>query len=270
MPPRDDKVDAWMPMFPRDFLSATEGLSAVDGWAYTRLLLHAWLEHGYLPYDPAELARLAKVTPLEWLATWGRLAKFWDVDVAGGRISQGRLLYERERAINLRQARSSAGKRGGEAPRVARGGVAKRKQREANGKPSPSPSPSPPSSSGSGGGTARSRLPTDLDIALGAFAAAWRRRYRQDYVATAVDRSQLGRLLRSLTPEQARALPACFAHYLADVSEFVATEKRHSLAWFLRDDGFNKYRTSVPAVSAKERKTAAALGRFLEMGDGGE
>lgn len=141
MPPRDDKVDAWMPMFPRDFLAATEGLSAVDGWAYTRLLLHAWLEHGYLPYDPAELARLAKVTPLEWLATWGRLAKFWDVDEGGRRISQGRLLYERDRAIRLRQVRSTAGKKGGETPRAPRGGVAKRKQREANAKPSPSPSP---------------------------------------------------------------------------------------------------------------------------------
>lgn len=128
-----------MPIFPRDFLAATEGLSAVDGWAYIRLILHAWLEHGYLPYDPAELARLGKVTPLEWVATWRRLASFWDVE--DGRISQGRLLYERERAIQLRQARSRAGKKGGESPRVARGGVAKAKQREANGKPPPSPSP---------------------------------------------------------------------------------------------------------------------------------
>lgn len=141
MPPRDDKVDAWMPMFPRDFLAATEGLSAVDGWAYTRLILHSWLEHGYLPYDPAELARLGKVTPLEWVATWSRLVRFFDVDVAGGRISQGRLLYEREKALRLRQVRSDAGKKGGEAPRLARGSVAKRKQREANAKPSPSPSP---------------------------------------------------------------------------------------------------------------------------------
>src|SRR3954465_14147970 len=97
---RDEKVDAWMPMFPRDFLSATEGLSAVDGWAYTRLLLHAWLEHGYLPFDAAELARLAKVPPLEWVATWTRLARFFDV-VEGSKLTQRRLLYELERAVKL-------------------------------------------------------------------------------------------------------------------------------------------------------------------------
>ncbi len=141
MPPRDDKVDAWMPMFPRDFLSATEGLSAVDGWAYTRLLLHSWLEHGYLPYDPAELARLAKVTPLEWLATWGRLAKFFTV--ADGRISQGRLLYELEEARANRKKAKDAGRAGAEARWAAKrdaeqDAVALRSQC-----PSPSPSPSP-------------------------------------------------------------------------------------------------------------------------------
>jgi uncharacterized protein YdaU (DUF1376 family) len=263
-----------MPMFPRDFLAATEGLSAVDGWAYTRLLLHAWLEHGYLQDDPAELARLAKVTPIEWVATWARLARFWDV--ADGKLSQRRQLYELEQARQNRTKAREVAQQAAEArwSREKASPAAKRKRVTRGTMPAqcPSPSPSSPPSPApaprSGGGAAPSRLPTDLDIALVAFAAAWKRRYRQDYVATATDRSQLGRLLRSLTPEQARALPACFAHYLADISEFVATEKRHSLAWFLRDDGYNKYRTSVPAASAKERKTAAALGRFLETGGG--
>jgi hypothetical protein len=46
----------------------------------------------------------------------------------------------------------------------------------------------------------------------------------------------------------------------------VAQEKRHSLDWFVRDGGFNKYRTSAPVVSAKEARTAATLARFLAEG----
>ena len=137
---RDDTVDAWMPMFPRDFLAATAGLSAVDAWAYTLLLLHAWLEHGYLQFDPAELARLAKVTPLEWLATWARLSKFWDV--ADGKISQRRQLYELEQARLNRKKVQAAGRAGARARWNKRDevqdAVALRSQC-----PSPAPSPAP-------------------------------------------------------------------------------------------------------------------------------
>lgn len=72
------------------------------------------------------------------------------------------------------------------------------------------------------------------------------------YKSTPADRSQLGRLLRSLTPEEAKELPDCFSRYVADGSHFVAGQKRHSLAWFCTDGGFNKYRTKARANGQRD------------------
>jgi hypothetical protein len=223
-------------------------------------------------FDPPELARLGHVTPLEWVATWKRLERFWIV--ADGKISQRRQLDVLETARENRRKARKAGQAGAEGRKrkAAEGRRAKAADAPQDAVamrshcPSSLSSPSSSPSSSSGGGAAPSRPPRDLDVALTAFTTAWRDRYRQDYVVTDSDRSQLGRLLRSLAAEQVRALPVCFERYLADASPFVATEKRHSLAWFIRDDGVNKYRTSAPVVSAKEARTAAALGRFLDRG----
>jgi hypothetical protein len=112
--------------------------------------------------------------------------------------------------------------------------------------------------------------PRLLDKVLAMFNAAWRHRYGVEYDPSASDKSQLGRLLTTLPPERIAALPACFSRYVADNSPFVAQEKGHSLAWFLRDDGVNKYRVPVrPVVSAKEARTAAAVARFVNGGNHG-
>jgi hypothetical protein len=85
---------------------------------------------------------------------------------------------------------------------------------------------------------------------------------------THADRCELGRTITALSSERIAALPLCFSRYLADESRFVAQEKRHSLAWFLRDDGVNKYRVPVrPPVSLKEARTAAAVARFVNGGN---
>jgi uncharacterized protein YdaU (DUF1376 family) len=107
---RDGKVDLWMPLYLGDFLAATAGLSAEEGWAYTRLLCQMWLEHGYLDNDPPALARLAHVELGAWPGIWNRLSRFFDL--ADGRISQKRLLYELAQAHEKRRQRREAGKAG--------------------------------------------------------------------------------------------------------------------------------------------------------------
>jgi uncharacterized protein YdaU (DUF1376 family) len=319
VPPRENNVSAWMPWFPRDFITASAGLSTVDALAYALLLMHLWIEHGYLPFDHAELARLARVTPIEWLATWSRLKLFFDV--ADGKISQRRLLYEREQALLNRQEASEKGRKGARVrweKEQARRAAEQDAQALPEQWPSPSPSSSPSSTStpGSGGSRARSRAPSpapvipfqpptagrpssppssasstppskarlangpssgtpsnaslgspSLDRALGAFATAWRRRYGVEYCPTPGERAQLGRLLQALPPERAKVLPVCFDRYLADTDKFVVEKKRHSLAWFMHDNGPNKYVADPgPVRTEKEARTAAAVARFVGGG----
>lgn len=92
---------------------------------------------------------------------------------------------------------------------------------------------------------------------LRAFTEAWERTYRQAYVVTAPDRSQLGRVLRDFPDATAiRAYPwrRAFENYLADLSKFTGEEKRHSLSWFCTSGGVNKYRTEAATVGMSDRE----------------
>lgn len=101
---------------------------------------------------------------------------------------------------------------------------------------------------------------------LGWFCAAWKAAYRVDYAPTASDRNQLGRLIVKMPDQQRQQLRACFANYLRDLSPFVAQEQRHSLTWFCtKGNGFNKYRTVAPVLSAKEARTVAAGDQWEAM-----
>lgn len=360
MPPRDDKVDTWMPWYVRDFLAATAGLTAEAAGAYARLLSHLWLEHGSLDDDQETLQRLAGASGDSWPDTWKRIRKFFDI--TDGRVSQKRLSHELEQARSLRMTRSMNGKAGAASRRPAgslsgttrserlaaarkkgthtglewlalvqefggrcvrcgrhghnpekdhivplyQGGsdgidniqpvcarcnaskgpedvnwadyrrvhgfeatpperLAKRSaKRLADATPSPSPSPSPTPAEGDP--DARARAPSLFPWALGAFCAAWGRRYGVDYAPTARDRSQLGRLLQSLSPEQTSALPACFSAYTRDEDRFLAEIQRHSLSFFCTSGGVNKYRVTAPILSAKEARTATAVERFIQGG----
>lgn len=100
---------------------------------------------------------------------------------------------------------------------------------------------------------------------LARFCALWRQRYGVDYVPTAADRNQLGRLLHGLPPEHARELPDAFKNYLRDLSPFVAQEMRHCLRHFCAAGGFNKYRSAAPVLTEREARTVAAGDQWLEL-----
>jgi uncharacterized protein YdaU (DUF1376 family) len=272
VPRRGCKVDVWMPWYVRDFLAATAGLDAVTGWAYTRLLNHMWSEHGYLPNDPVVLAQLGHVEISAWPAVWERLSKFFRIK--GGKLCQKKQLEVLAESIRLKKARSKGGKKGANSrwSKAAPQDGSVIAEPLANGCSSPSPSPSP-AEIGSEGERSASRPPVPdrlFDWVLSAFRTTWHRRYGEEYIPTPAEKASLGRILATLPPERIAALPLCFSRYLADQGRFVAEEKRHSLSWFLRDDGVNKYRVQArPVVSIKEARTAAALSRFVNGGNHG-
>jgi hypothetical protein len=111
---------------------------------------------------------------------------------------------------------------------------------------------------------AAARTPSLFDALLQTFEAGWQRLYRVPYKPTAADRSQLGRLLQTLTPDEAQELPTCFERYFADGSRWVAEDKRHSLTHFCTDGGFNKYRIQVRVARTADQRTAMALDRIQD------
>jgi len=110
---------------------------------------------------------------------------------------------------------------------------------------------------------ALARSPPALEATLAAFKAAWRRRYRAEYLESNDERSDLGRLLRRLPPERIATLPACFERYLADEDTFIAQAKRHSLAWFFKEHGENKYLVEAKVLSPKEARGKTAAAQWL-------
>jgi hypothetical protein len=110
---------------------------------------------------------------------------------------------------------------------------------------------------------ALARSPPELEAILAAFKAAWRRRYRAEYLESNDERSDLGRLLRRLPPDRIATLPACFERYLADEDTFVAQAKRHSLAWFFKEHGENKYLVEAKVLSPKEARGKTAAAQWL-------
>lgn len=110
-------VDHYLPLFGRDFLAATAGWTAAERGHYITLLIVQW-EQGALP---AGLERLELVSP-GVSAVWEIIEpKFpqWDDGLRRNR----RLEEHREKCLELKDARSEAGKRGNEA-RWGRTGIA--------------------------------------------------------------------------------------------------------------------------------------------------
>lgn len=83
--------------------------------------------------------------------------------------------------------------------------------------------------------------------ALGKFCGAWRERYGAEYKPTHGDKSQLGRLVGTLTRDEVIALPALFAKYVRDPDK-LASERRHDLMFFCTQGWVNRLR----AVGGKD------------------
>lgn len=80
---------------------------------------------------------------------------------------------------------------------------------------------------------------------VAAFRQAWRAGYRREYQVTPADKSQLGRLLQSMAPEQAAELPEIFRRYLGDATPFVRSQG-HSLSYLCGGGRINAYRVTGP------------------------
>lgn len=101
-----DSVDQYIPFFGRDFLASTAMWSADEVGHYIRLLIIQW-DHGHLPDD---LGRLERVSPGIG-EVWATLEVKFPVGDDGHRRNL-RMEEHRERAMELKQARSSAGRAG--------------------------------------------------------------------------------------------------------------------------------------------------------------
>jgi uncharacterized protein YdaU (DUF1376 family) len=143
------------------FSSETVALLGPAGESfYLRLLMHQWKnEADGLPADPEMLRRLSGASPKEWRATWAMLERHFPV-CEDGKRRNARTENERRFALDRREKRSAAGKKGNatrwhgdedgppEGPDSDGDGIAMRSQNprkpvagpSQNHRPSPSPS----------------------------------------------------------------------------------------------------------------------------------
>jgi uncharacterized protein YdaU (DUF1376 family) len=99
------KVDIYMPLYVRDFLTSTLGWSAEERGHYLVLLMVAW-DRGSLPDDIAHLERLSPGVG----QVWHLLADKFPVCEDGQRRN-GRLEKHRDRCVELKEKRVEAARR---------------------------------------------------------------------------------------------------------------------------------------------------------------
>ncbi len=76
------KADQWMPLYVGDYLADTGHLSTEGHGAYLLLLMHQW-RTGVIPSDPAEQARIVRLSGRAWRALSPSLAPFFTVTERG-------------------------------------------------------------------------------------------------------------------------------------------------------------------------------------------
>ena len=100
----EDKVDVYMPLYVRDFLTSTIGWTACERGHYLTLLMLQWDRDGL----PAELDALDRLSPGVG-DVWAMLQDKFPIE-ADGQRRNSRLEDHRDRALELRRKRSQAGK----------------------------------------------------------------------------------------------------------------------------------------------------------------
>lgn len=113
--PMSDSL-SMMPWFPRDFHASTRGWSLVQKAVYRELLDVQW-DMGQLPSDLGELRELAGATPAQWAHAWPKVSTKFSANSEG--LQNARLEAHRQRYIEIRQSRVTAGRKGGHAKAVA-------------------------------------------------------------------------------------------------------------------------------------------------------
>ena len=140
----DDRVDVFLPLYVRDFLTATIGWTAEERGHYLTLLMLQWDRFGL----PADLAGLERLSPGVG-GVWALLEPKFPVDPDGQRRNP-RLEEHRAKAMDMRRRRSEAAERanrarwGGREPDRDRSGDGSQTDHDriANGS---HPEPEPPS-----------------------------------------------------------------------------------------------------------------------------
>ena len=107
------KVDIYMPLYVRDFLTSTLGWSAEERGHYLTLLMVAWDRGGL----PAELDQIERLSP-GVTNVWPMLQDKFPVDEDGLRRN-ARLEKHRDRCVELKDKRIEAGKRAAAAKAAA-------------------------------------------------------------------------------------------------------------------------------------------------------
>lgn len=163
------KADTWMPFYVGDYLADTMLLTTLQHGAYLLLMLACWKAGGSLPDDDGALASASKLTPADWKRYAPALRRFFDA--RDGKLFHKRISHELERARNLSDKRTEAGKKGGRPAKQNQketnrfpDGSAKAKQNET---PSPSPKPTTSDADASAGKPAAPPTPKDVVFALG-------------------------------------------------------------------------------------------------------
>lgn len=101
-----------MPLYTDALLADTAHLSPDEFGAYMRLLVAMWrAPEPCLPNDDSRLARIAGVGPKRWATMWPVLAEFFADD--SGKITQKRLLREKDKARRRIEAAKISGSIGG-------------------------------------------------------------------------------------------------------------------------------------------------------------
>lgn len=117
--PADTKVDVYLPLYVRDFLTSTIGWTAEERGHYLTLLMIQW-DRGSLPAEAAELERLSPGVS----QCWSLLSVKFPACEEGTRRN-AKLEEHRERCIGIREKRSQAaksaasGRWSGDASRIA-------------------------------------------------------------------------------------------------------------------------------------------------------
>lgn len=102
-----------MPLYVADYLGDTQHLSTEEHGAYLLLLMALWRVGGTLPNDDVKLARIVRLSKAKWLRLKPSLMDLFDI--GPDEISHGRVTSELQKAGEISQKRSAAGKAGVEA-----------------------------------------------------------------------------------------------------------------------------------------------------------
>lgn len=141
----DLRVDVYMPLYVRDFLTSTFGWTAEERGHYLTLLMLAWDRGGL----PAELEQIERLSP-GITSAWPLLADKFPVDGDGMRRN-ARLEKHRTKCVGLKEKRVNAAKRAAAARSAAASAGANAEQSLSNrvallNHPTPTPTPTPTSS----------------------------------------------------------------------------------------------------------------------------